>query len=242
MSAIIASWWKASSPECPCVPIGTSDATATRATRSVPVQDRTAKVSTVRAAPATVVISHVRPTSSSTRKRPNWEPNWGPASIVGLNTLRNVRNPVAPAATVNSVAEIDAVSTATSNARSPVRSVNNAVTRTPTMPAAARFTTSFATGSPQRTAGPASPSGIGAAPPPNHNAPTKAMSATPTRIAGPATRKKRGVIPVAGGVTAVRVQSRPRAWWRESSVWGSSGCFRFGQRSEQGRRGQVSPE
>ena len=242
MSAIIASWWKASSPECPCVPIGTSEATATRATRSVPTQDRTANVRTVRAAPATVVISHVLPTSSSTRNRPSWAPNWGPASMAGLNTLRSVRNPVAPAATVNRAAEIDAVSRATSNSRSPARSVNKAVTSTPTMPAAARFTTSFVTGSPQRTTGPASPSGICAAPPPNHNAPTKAMSVTPPRIAGPATRKTRGVIPVAVGVTAVRVQWHPHPWWRESRVSGSCACFRLGQEGGAGVRGHVSPE
>ena len=79
MSAIIASWWIASSPEWPCVPIGTSAASARIATKSVAVHERTAKVSTVSAAPATVVMSQVRPTSVSTRKRPSCAPNSGPA-------------------------------------------------------------------------------------------------------------------------------------------------------------------
>lgn len=67
ISAVIASWWKASSPECPCVPIGTSEAIARIATKNVGVHDRTAKVRIVRTAPAMVVMSHVRPSSVSTR-------------------------------------------------------------------------------------------------------------------------------------------------------------------------------
>ena len=55
-SAITAASWFASSPECPCVPIGTSAAIARIATNSVGVHDRTAKASTVIAAPATAVM------------------------------------------------------------------------------------------------------------------------------------------------------------------------------------------
>ena len=69
-----ASLWSASAPECPWVPIGTSAASARIATKKVAVHDRTAKVSTVRMAPATVVMSQVRPSSVSTRKRPELRP------------------------------------------------------------------------------------------------------------------------------------------------------------------------
>ena len=66
------------------MPIGTSAATARIATKNVAVHDRTAKVSTVSAAPAIVVMSQVRPSSVSTRNRPSCAPNSGPALIAGL--------------------------------------------------------------------------------------------------------------------------------------------------------------
>ena len=191
MSAIIASWWFASSPECPCVPIGTSAASARIATNSVAVHDRTAKASTVRTAPAIVVISHVGPSSVSTRNRPSCAPNSGPASIAGLNASTKVRNPVAAADTVKTAAEMDAASSARSNSRSPAFSVNSAVTSTPAMPAADRLTNSRAVGRPQRTNGPGSPIASGAAPPPYASAHVITASAATTRIAGPAARSAR---------------------------------------------------
>ena len=77
MSAIIASWWFASSPECPWVPIGTRAASARIATNSVAVHDRTANVSTVSTAPAIVVISQVRPSSVSHEEAPELRPELG---------------------------------------------------------------------------------------------------------------------------------------------------------------------
>ena len=103
-SAITAASWFASSPECPCVPIGTSAAIARIATNSVGVHDRTANASTVIVAPATAVSSHVRPLSVSTRNRPSCAPNSGPSPTAGLNVLTNVKKPVVAAATVNSAA------------------------------------------------------------------------------------------------------------------------------------------
>ncbi len=175
--------------------MGTSAAIARIAMNSVGVHERTANASTVIAAPAIAVISQVRPPSVSTRKRPSWAPNSGPSPIAGLNVLTNVRNPVVAAATVKIAAEIDAVSSAASNSRSPAFRVNSAVTSAPTMPAADRLTKSVAVGSPQRTSGPGSPIANGAAPPPMTSPQTSAPSATTTRIAGPAVRSARGETP-----------------------------------------------
>ena len=146
--------------------IGTRLATARIATKKDAVHPRTAKASTVSAAPAIIVMSHVRPTSVSTRYRPSCAPNSGAALTSGSNASTNVRNPVTAAATVKIAAEIEARSSAASNSRSPAFSANRAVTSAPTMPAAERLTTSFAVGSPHRTNGPASPIASGAAPPP----------------------------------------------------------------------------
>ncbi len=190
-SAMTAASWFASSPEWPWVPIGTSAAIARIATNSVGVHERTAKASTVIAAPAIAVISHVRPPSVSTRNRPSWAPNSGPTPNAGLNVLTNVKNPVTAAATVKTAAEMDAVSSAASNSRSPALSVNRAVTSAPTIPAAARLTNSVAIGRPQRTNGPGSPIAKGAAPPPTTSPQISATSATTIRIAGPAARSAR---------------------------------------------------
>ncbi len=192
MRAVIASWWFASSPEWPCVPIGTSVATARIAMNSVAVHERTAKVSTVRPAPATVVISQVRPTSVSTTNRPSCAPNSGPASMAGLKMTMKVRKPVAAAAMVKTAAETDAASSARSNSRSPARSAKSAVTRAPTMPAAERFTNSLTVGRPHRAMGPGSARASSAAPPPYASAHTSTTSALATRITGPATRSARG--------------------------------------------------
>ena len=174
------------------MPMGTSVAIARIATNSVAVQERTAKASTVIAAPAIAVISQVRPPSVSTRKRPSCAPNSGPIPMAGLKVLTNVRKPVVAAATVKIAAEIEAMSSAASNARSPALSVNSAVTSAPTIPAAERLTTSVAVGSPQRTKGPGSPIAKGAAPPPTISPHVSATSATTIRITGPAIRSARG--------------------------------------------------
>ena len=165
-SATTAVLWPASSPEWPCVAIGTRDAAASTATMRVDVQPRTAKVSTVSAAPAIVTSDQARPSSVSTRNRPSWPPNSAPAlGVVGM-TLTKVRNAVVPLATVKIAAPTDAASSAVSKGRSPARSANSARTSEPSIVAADRLTASVATGRPQRTRGPGSSSSRGAAPPP----------------------------------------------------------------------------
>ena len=147
-SAVTARLWFASSPECPCVAIGISAATARIATSSVDVQPRTANVRTVSTAPARVVSNHDCPSSVSTRKRPSCSPNRTSALSCALKMLMNVKKPVTPLATVKTAAETDAVSSATSNGRSPARKANSASTSEPIMPAADTLTKSFARGAP----------------------------------------------------------------------------------------------
>ncbi len=67
ISAVIASWWKRLLAGVALGAHRDEDAAASSATKKVAVHERTAKVSTgERAAPARVVMSHVRPTSVST--------------------------------------------------------------------------------------------------------------------------------------------------------------------------------
>ena len=74
--------------------------------------------------------------------------------------------PVAALATVNTAADAAATSRATSNSCRFGASAHTASTSAPIMPAAPRFTKSFAMGRPQRAMGPGSWMGSGAAPPP----------------------------------------------------------------------------
>ena len=201
------------------MPIGTSAAIARIATNSVGVHDRTAKVSTVIAAPATAVISHVRPPSVSTRNRPSCAPNSGPRPTAGLKVLTNVKKPVVAAATVKTAAETDAMSSAASNSRSPAFRVNSAVTSAPTMPAAARLTASVAVGQPPPHERAGSPIANGAAPPPTISPQISVASATTTRIAGPAARSARGELrgPRLRAARGRRVKWRPGSRFKPTS-------------------------
>src|SRR3546814_124553 len=135
--------------------------------------------------------SHVRPSSTSTRKRPSCWPNNASGLGVAFIVLTKVKKPVTAAATVNSAALAEAVSRAASKARSPAGSAYRASTSEPTMTAAVRLTARVATGRPQRIMGPGSPSTRGAAPPPNARPHTRKASAAATRTAGPARRNAR---------------------------------------------------
>ena len=155
-SAITASWWFASSPEWPCVPIGTSAATARIATKKRRRPRRAPRrSSTVSAAPAIVVMSQVRPTSVSTRIAAELRAELGAGADRGVERVDEREEPGGGGRDGEDRRRDGCrVQRAGRTRARPPCSVNSAVTSTPTMPAAERLTNSFAVGSPQRTNGP----------------------------------------------------------------------------------------
>ena len=109
---------------------------------------RTAKHSTVTAAAIKVVVSQAWPSSIVVT---NW-PSFCPKSSLRSNgtavTSRNVKNAVAALATVITAADAAATSRARSNSRRFGLSAHTASTSAPIMPAAERFVSSFAIGTP----------------------------------------------------------------------------------------------
>jgi hypothetical protein len=109
---------------------------------------RTAKQATVRVAAMKTVASHAWPSSVDVMNMPKMLPKVASKVTGWLYAPIKLKKPVAPAATVQMAAAVDATSRALANADELGGSVRQARSRAPMVPALARLTTIFATGNP----------------------------------------------------------------------------------------------
>ena len=146
--AVIAALCVELPPAWPCSESGMRPITASTVTNPSTVTLRTAKHSTVSAAPINVVVSQARPSALVVKKSPSDWPNaWLRLGGV-LAALLNTRIDDATEATVQTAAPAAARSIALPNSASRELSANTPSARAPRASAIDRSTTSLAIGTP----------------------------------------------------------------------------------------------